>query len=79
MSDFESYLIRQRGFTTQSARSYVDNLKVVDKMIGEGGADLRREREFRRQARGTLSPDDITNCVTAMRAFADYKTPSTAA
>lgn len=75
MSDFESYLVRQRGFTERSARSYVDNLNVVERLIGAGEADQKRERAFRRQARGTLSPGDITECVSAMRAYTEYKVP----
>jgi len=73
--DFETYLIRQRGFTAKSAQNYVASLRTVERMIGAGGAGEDRERTFRRQARGTLSPDNISNCVTAMRAYAEFASP----
>lgn len=76
MTDFETYLIRQRGFTTKSAKTYAASLRAVEKLIGgDKGSENERERAFRRQARGSMSPHDISNCVSAMRAYADYASP----
>lgn len=78
MPDFKSYLIRQRGFTNKAAESYAASLTTVDKLIGPDGTEAEREREFRRRAKNTMSPDDISACLSAIKAYADYKAPQNA-
>ncbi len=72
MSDFETYLIRQCGMTTQSAAAVAASLAKVDALIGPGEPSTDRERMLRRQARGAMSPGDISSCVAAMRSYGQY-------
>lgn len=74
MSDFETYLIRQCGMTTQSATAVAASLAEVDALIGPGDPSAERERTLRRRARGAMSPGDITSCVAALRSYGEYVT-----
>lgn len=72
MNDFETYLTRERGMTARSAHNVAESLAKVEALIGPGMPNAERERQFRRRARGTLSPDDIAECVDAMHMRAQY-------
>ena len=72
MNDFETYLTRQRGMTERSAHDVAEKLARVDALIGPGAPNAERERQFRRRARGTMSPGEIATCIEAMHVRAQY-------
>ena len=49
-----------------------EKLARVDALIGPGAPNAERERQFRRRARGTMSPGEIATCIEAMHVRAQY-------